>query len=540
VSDRAPACETESKAAFVWISTPDTVESNTVSFLACVETLAAFGLYAYIAMNFHYLPFWWMSIIVAPLLLLRSEQSMNLAARWMNKYWNDSDDFPREIGSLAQLRIFWFLSILSIFVTFVASYVLAKYWATNYSGFALYWRAAIIGAAATLSTSSAAIAVVGPGTGPGGIATKKARARAAGRATVELRPGSGAGAVTRAVASAAPGALPIAMAATVATSVVAAGGAWELIAIAATTAAASVMLAEAIVETPAQSRSPAGVVLWTSVAVGIWARTIAIRFGATVLHPIQGLKALPQNWQRALYAMDFFHPPELIPRNPIDELTVDTFWRLIADKNEDWYFRAILALLGLFLFVPAVIYRLLIKSTCWFYLPLFYLLLERRHERADDPTEMRDRILRHPWTWIQAVMALVTLAGGIMTAASHDFGTTLKEIGNFGAISALEVLVVLDWSAIRPWQWLSLASAILTLYVIYETFNLAIDVRHLHNRRLKEVAGKRAWRMEYVWRARMFFTIPWIALLIVDIATKTPLGSHIPPRLLEPLRAFLG
>ena len=59
------------------------------------------------------------------------------------------------------------------------------------------------------------------------------------------------------------------------------------------------------------------------------------------------------------------------------------------------------------LFVPAYLYRLSIKSTCWLYLPLVYIASER--DLALTPAHFVDRLIRGGWEWWRRILAILTL-----------------------------------------------------------------------------------------------------------------------------------
>ena len=75
----------EKRRNWVWHSTLETRAAGRVSVLACVETLFAVALYWWIALRYH--THWHLvsSVFIAPLLLLRSPESMKLGVQWFLK-----------------------------------------------------------------------------------------------------------------------------------------------------------------------------------------------------------------------------------------------------------------------------------------------------------------------------------------------------------------------------------------------------------------------------------------------------------------------
>ncbi len=425
-----PAAPTPARS-WVWRSTPDSVEAGTFSVLACVETVVAVGIYFYTALQLADLPYWWTSILVAPLLLMRSEQSFALGVVWMKSYWEEfnSQDAPDDLGVIVRQRTFWLVLVLSCALSFAASYALSKYWLVGHEGFAVFWRGMVVGA---------------------------------GAVAVFFVPG---------------------------------------------------------------------------VALGIWLRTLAIRFAATVTHPLAGMQSLPSNWWRTLFATDCRHPPELVPGRPASDLTLGHWYRQLRDAKVDWFIR-LFALFVMVCFVPAYFYRLSIKSTCWFYLPLFYVLRRAKREVADDPAEQRDRVLGHPLNWIMLALACVTVIGCIATAASKTELASVTAMLGAGRVSVLEVLVVLNWDAVKPWQYLAMASAACTLLVWHLAFVLRIDIRYAAKADVENEAKRHARWIQFLERCAHVFTTYWVLVLLAHIAISGPIGPLLPMKSCVALHRF--
>src|SRR5262249_3014032 len=71
--------------------------------------------------------------------------------------------------------------------------------------------------------------------------------------------------------------------------------------------------------------------------------------------------------------------------------------------------------------IPAYLYRLSIKSTCWLYLPLVYVAGER--DFAATPAHFVDRLISGGWEWWRRILASLTPAAFILTtlASAQDF-----------------------------------------------------------------------------------------------------------------------
>jgi hypothetical protein len=108
------------KPSFVWVSTEESVKDGTFSFLACCEVVLASCIYLVIILYFATLPFWWMSILMLPIVLLRSRESVDLGKKWIIYYWNELLIFEN-YNLLFRKPIFW----LSIAVGFTTSFIVS-------------------------------------------------------------------------------------------------------------------------------------------------------------------------------------------------------------------------------------------------------------------------------------------------------------------------------------------------------------------------------------------------------------------------------
>lgn len=105
---------------------------------------------------------------------------------------------------------------------------------------------------------------------------------------------------------------------------------------------------------------------------------ISIRLLASLRHLFfKGICALPNNWWETVVLTDCTIAPELLPG--IGEAETDrklsTWLRSKSfDLDVTLWNRTAQLTAALLLFAPAPLYRYSIKSTCWLYLPLVYLV----------------------------------------------------------------------------------------------------------------------------------------------------------------------
>ena len=112
---------------------------------------------------------------------------------------------------------------------------------------------------------------------------------------------------------------------------------------------------------------------------GGWLRSVGIRFLATARHLRTGLKTFPDNWWRTLFVIDLTHPPEILPGYRRKDLLLQISQLVDELKKVRFSLEWVVYVIAIVLmFVPAYLYRLTIKSTCWFYIPMIYIVRPAR------------------------------------------------------------------------------------------------------------------------------------------------------------------
>ena len=315
---------------WVWWSTEESFERGAISVLACAEVAVGIWLYWWL------IPWWFneanlhllISVLVAPLLLLRSPASVKAALAAFEQYLSRGEGFPLQStrGAVAML--------LAAALSGLASWVTAETWLSECDGWSLFWRAGIMG------WISLEIGIV----------------------------------VARAGAPAGAGAVVAAATAAVATAVAVAGTVAGIVAGAAVLAGA---VAAAAVGAGAAARAGA-VTGAPAVQLGVWLQSTIIKLGETIRHLPEGWGQLSVNWRSLVWTHDLRRPPELLPgieRHP--KLGSFGIRRMLARyKSECGLTRVLWAAIGPlsipFFFIPAWLYRLSLKSTCWFWWPLVF------------------------------------------------------------------------------------------------------------------------------------------------------------------------
>ncbi len=125
------------------------------------------------------------------------------------------------------------------------------------------------------------------------------------------------------------------------------------------------------------------------------------------------------------------------------------------------------AIFILIFFIPAFLYRLILKSTCWLYLPLMYLVTGRvwTHESVGDGPGTLVVTVRD-WNWEKTRR---WLAGAVIASTLVITFSTLRwgEVHKLFPLAPVPLyLWAFDLLNLAPWQKFSLFSASIT-YIIY-------------------------------------------------------------------------
>lgn len=522
------------RAAFVWRSTAASVAAGTFSLLALAEVALAVGFYLVISDWLGTQALLWTSAVIAPLLLLRSEESVALGVRWFEGYvdrsFADVAHLPKNV-----FRSIRFLSsvFLEWIATVLAAFLLARYLLPTDSVWATVLHSLVVGYVA--SQAALAIIVVEAATEVMAQAeTKMAAAIVGGLLVIAMAIG---------VAASGQGLLAIITACTVSIALTLTG------VLQAPPAIASAMKLSQDTEQGRVRGIPfaraalknaglAFAVFAPGICVGGWLRSLAIRFVATIRYIRPGLVALPENWYRTLFVIDFCQPPEIIPGyTRSDVFNISHFLSRI--RNSESIEKRYVSLIGsAILFLPAYFYRLSIKSTCWVYLPLIYMA--RAPKLAHNPAYLSDLLWRDVKEWMRRLVLLATLVGLLVTnlAPVQEFKALLPPV----TVSPLEFMFLIDVKNIKPWQWLNITDATLTLFLLFAVSELRIMVKHdRDDDALRRSAHTHSVLVEYMLRGRNVVT--WLFLLVVfvhAILWAFPLEERLPQYFADLLRSFYG
>lgn len=445
------------KCFFEWLLS-EPIKENKISPLAVAEVACAIGVYWSIAIYFQTHLHILISVIVVPMLLLRSDESCSTAARWWGDMNTVIDKLERkeiEDMLLPSKVLFWLLLFLTIVITYLVCEPIAAAWLRNVEGLR---DVRILGIGMISIWVSAVVANVGGGligaviAAAKGIGGSPALVTAVGvSAGVISGPVSGVIAGTTAVGGviwrtgAAEGTELILELVLAFCFVALVGMTWIIV------LGAGVLKKISIVTVPAL------VIVFFMLAVLVRVASGLVNFRA-------GIRDWSANWQRTMVCEDIRQIPALVPGIGAPGVTLNAAvgWILTKPGLLVYCYAALI-------FFPAQLWRWSIKSTCWFYAPLYLLSSvgaekdrqKRKHALAASPGFIG---------WVAMVYAVVVLLVAIINAV--DWGAAFEQwesIGNAAPFSPLAWWFITDWSKFieRPWQWFHLPAAVLTLVCFF-------------------------------------------------------------------------
>ncbi|MGZ8219829.1 hypothetical protein [Methylomagnum sp.] len=312
------APKTPPPRAWVWHCTDESIAAGQISVIAIIETLAAVALYWWLSLRFEWHWFSMVGLIAAPMLLLRSDESVELGVEMLR--WC----FDRKKSDMSRWRKVATILVSELVAGGVAHF-LVQAWLQGHVGWASFWRAGVIGAGADAFAVAVAVAIKGTGVGVG-----------AGTVAV-----LGAFAVAFAVSGTDSGAITGAVVGASAVAVVGAGSGVALL-----------------------------LLFGPAFVAGILLRALFIRWFASLRYLSRGLKRLPRNWRENLLVIDLTHPPELLPQagKVGNWLTVTGLWaQFLGEKGGEKAFTAFLIVAW---YLPALAYRWSLKASAWLWWPL--------------------------------------------------------------------------------------------------------------------------------------------------------------------------
>lgn len=143
--------------------------------------------------------------------------------------------------------------------------------------------------------------------------------------------------------------------------------------------------------------------------IGLWIRSLGIRFLATVRYTIDGIRSLPNNYKYVIFNLTIRHPPDLVPG--VDEHVAELSFHNIITKHirSNVGHVRILGIISLPIFFISIIYRLNLKSTFWLYWPLAFLFSEKNWSDIVTPEAYLKNLFDGRWENLNRVFSIIVL-----------------------------------------------------------------------------------------------------------------------------------
>lgn len=130
-------------------------------------------------------------------------------------------------------------------------------------------------------------------------------------------------------------------------------------------------------------------VLSAAASLGVLARTVWIRFLATLKHLPEGFRQLPRNWRETIWVIDAGSAPILIPRaERVDPRFSEGWWWSSAKKETSLYAK-IFAVFVALVWGSSRFYRWSIKATVWLWWPLVLVLMPPFYFESEEEIRIR-------------------------------------------------------------------------------------------------------------------------------------------------------
>jgi hypothetical protein len=194
--------------------------------------------------------------------------------------------------------------------------------------------------------------------------------------------------------------------------------------------------------------------------------TLYLKVLATLKYFFMGIINITSNWYESCFIIDISKTPEIIfgienDQRISKDLKFSYFFRCIKEESNYVDIFSRIFIIGI-LYIFAIFYRLSIKSTFWFYIPLLFLvktpsLIEDNSQKVGEFLSSLYETYLAKWRFI---LALITLGGFIYSYFNYvDFKNLNISFGQF------LILFYIDFSSFEVWRIFQLSIVISTIFI---------------------------------------------------------------------------
>lgn len=230
------------------------------------------------------------------------------------------------------------------------------------------------------------------------------------------------------------------------------------------------------------------VIAMSIVAISAFIIRIVATIVTLIIHPIKSLKAIPDNWYRFSFSMDSSIPPELIPgiddkATSADAFSFPKYFKFITSDGGVLRFDNLGILLStspliLFGYLPAIAYRLSLKSTTLIYIPLIWKVKGTflAFEKLDTWLEyIKDSVWEKTVRWYSLALFAFFLLQLIASMCIANLNQLLFDYMGESLVTILGVYIYV--ANFELWHGVALFNATITLAMFYYGDGLKLKIK---------------------------------------------------------------
>jgi hypothetical protein len=199
-------------------------------------------------------------------------------------------------------------------------------------------------------------------------------------------------------------------------------------------------------------------------ALGILIVANCIRMAATLTHLREGVEAMPRNFRRLAVCTSPAQIPEIVPG--IDQTNssfkFQELWEgfRFGTRETAWISNNFVLAIGVILYFPAWVYRLTLKSTAWFWWPLAFLRGDLRQAR--NPILFHWKLMGSLWARTSIMLSFLSLLAFAVSNLVIN-GTVFQRNP---LLTPLGYLLLVDWTP-RLWQICPVVGSLLSVALVF-------------------------------------------------------------------------
>lgn len=257
----------------------------------------------------------------------------------------------------------------------------------------------------------------------------------------------------------------------------------------------------------------AGALIYLTYALAL--RALSFRTISVLKNFRSGLKLLPENWREQVLLTDSMILPDLLPGVPRKEIFKREFELSKQDQRRTQKFlhsEELVKASGAY-WLTAFFWRLLIKSTAWFYIPFLWVQFGWSNAQGKDLRHWVEDYANSKWSQhnflLSSVLLLFSIVSLIDPISYISLSVELKVAE--APMTALGWLLVLDFEDFghQPWQWFYVPSWIITIILYYRLDYFALALRRLNDQGSLDSSLRR-----WMWVHNLRFTLTFLGLSI--------------------------